>query len=191
MASSTTNVLRARVRSDWLLSLSTWRDEKSVIRWRTQVKHHLTQEKGRSEVFSDYHLRVGEIAADTHPPMELREHRFDTTEVGRSKFCTIVEIVPNTDHELAEGEEDLLRAIELDRSSPGLNEVEIYDSIYNPGKVLVLGSWAEAARAERFHPGATPNVESVRHRLVRVIRDYGMYDRRETPQYYADIQQKR
>jgi hypothetical protein len=174
-----------------VLSLSTWRDEKSVIRWRTQVKHHLTQEKGRSDVFSDYHLRVGEIAADTHPPMELREHRFDTTEVGRSKFCTIVEIVPQADRELPKGEEDVLRAIGLDRSAPGLNEVEINDSIYNPGKVLVLESWAEATRAERFHPGDVPNAESVRHRVVRMIRDYGMYDRRETPQYYADIQQRR
>jgi heme-degrading monooxygenase HmoA len=181
----------SRARSGWVLSLSTWRDEKSVIRWRTQVKHHFIQEKGRSDVFSDYHLRVGEISADTNPPVALCEHRFDTTEVGRSKFCTITEIVPSEDRALAKGEKDVLRAIGLDRSSSGLNEVEIYDSIYNPGKVLVLCSWANAASAERFHPGVVSRVQSIRHRVVRVIRDYGMYDRRETPQYYADIQQKR
>jgi hypothetical protein len=27
----------------------------------------------------------------------------------------------------------------------------------------------------------------VRHRQVRVIRDYGMRDRREAPQYFPDV----
>src|ERR1700693_5312072 len=64
-----------------VLSLSTWRDEKAVIRWRTLGVHHEVQEKGRFEVFEDYHLRVGEITADTEVPYgqtppepRLREH---------------------------------------------------------------------------------------------------------------------
>src|ERR1700733_8107305 len=48
-----------------LLSLSIWRDEKAVIRWRTLGVHHEVQEKGRFEVFEDYHLRVGEITLDS------------------------------------------------------------------------------------------------------------------------------
>ena len=44
-----------------VLSLSTWRDEKSVVRWRTLALHHDAQKKGRSGVFADYHLRVGEV----------------------------------------------------------------------------------------------------------------------------------
>jgi heme-degrading monooxygenase HmoA len=51
-----------------ILSLSTWRDEKAVIRWRTLGVHHEIQAKGRAEIFEDYHLRVGEITADTHIP---------------------------------------------------------------------------------------------------------------------------
>src|ERR1700761_3816230 len=51
-----------------LLSLSTWRDEKAVIRWRTLAVHHMVQEKGRFEVFRDYPLRVGEFTADSQPP---------------------------------------------------------------------------------------------------------------------------
>src|ERR1700733_10681602 len=35
----------------WVLSLSTWRDEKALVRWRTNAPHHAAQEKGRSEVF--------------------------------------------------------------------------------------------------------------------------------------------
>src|SRR6267142_6757267 len=51
-------------RPGWILSHSTWRDEKSVVRWRTGANHHETQQRGRDEVFQDYHLRVGEIVAD-------------------------------------------------------------------------------------------------------------------------------
>jgi heme-degrading monooxygenase HmoA len=70
-----------------VLSLSTWADEKAVIRWRTQGEHHGVQEKGRFEVFEDYHLRVGEITADTGPPkgIAVREQRFDATEIGKAK----------------------------------------------------------------------------------------------------------
>ena len=38
-------------RQGWLLSLSIWRDEKAVIRWRTPARHHEIQQKGRTEVF--------------------------------------------------------------------------------------------------------------------------------------------
>ncbi len=55
-----------------LLSLSTWRDEKSVVRWRSHGEHHGAQEKGRFEIFEDYHLRVGEIFSDTQPPKRAR-----------------------------------------------------------------------------------------------------------------------
>src|ERR1700745_1816773 len=79
-----------------VLSLSTWADEKAVIRWRTQGEHHGVQEKGRFEVFEDYHLRVGEITADTNPPREhsVAQTRLDETEVGAAKVATITEITP-------------------------------------------------------------------------------------------------
>src|SRR3979490_3194890 len=77
-------------RPEWILSHSTWRDEKSVVRWRTVAKHHDTQQRGRDEVFQDYHLRVGEIVADTAPPaaLTLVEQRLDETEIGPAKFVT-------------------------------------------------------------------------------------------------------
>ena len=36
----------SRLRPGWLLSHSSWRDEKSVVRWRTQSEHHAVQGKG-------------------------------------------------------------------------------------------------------------------------------------------------
>jgi heme-degrading monooxygenase HmoA len=48
-------------RPGWLLSLSLWRDEAAVIRWRSHAAHRLAQLRGRAEIFRDYHLRVGEV----------------------------------------------------------------------------------------------------------------------------------
>src|ERR1700736_3078832 len=85
-------------RPGWILSHSTWRDEKSVVRWRTVAIHHDTQQRGRDEVFQDYHLRVGEIVADTAPPASgsLVEQRLDETEIGQAKFVTLTEVQPQT-----------------------------------------------------------------------------------------------
>jgi heme-degrading monooxygenase HmoA len=59
---------RSLTRPGWLLSLSNWRDEKALVRWRTHALHHAVQEKGRFEIFHDYHLRVGQISRDTSSP---------------------------------------------------------------------------------------------------------------------------
>jgi heme-degrading monooxygenase HmoA len=178
----------SRRRPGWVLSLSTWRDEKSVIRWRTQWRHNLSQEKGRSEIFSDYQLRVGEITADTHPPMPVVEHRFDTTETGASKLCTIVELTPRKGEKLPEHDDAVLAAISLDKTAKGLNVYDVYDSIYHPGNVLVLGSWTGPDDAAAFQPSTPSGAESLRLRSVRVIREYGMFDRRETTKYYPEVE---
>ena len=83
-------------RPGWVLSHSTWRDEKSLVRWRTVGEHHHAQEKGRFEIFEDYHLRVGDVFGDTDPPKEapIRQQRFDATEVGEAKVVTFTEINP-------------------------------------------------------------------------------------------------
>src|SRR5215469_15707860 len=82
-------------RKGWVLSLSVWRDEKAVVRWRTSPRHHATQARGRAEVFRDYHLRVGEIIADNELPagQRLQEQCFDPTEAA-AKFVALSEAVP-------------------------------------------------------------------------------------------------
>lgn len=149
-----------------LLSLSIWADEKAVVRWRTHEMHHSVQEKGRFEVFKDYHLRVGEITADTHlpPGKKLEQQHFDETVVGAARMISICEgeAVPEP-------------------PTAGMHNAELYESITAPGRLLRLVSWRDATMAEAWQPRA------VRHRRVRVIRDYGMADRREAPQYYPEV----
>jgi heme-degrading monooxygenase HmoA len=169
-----------------VLSLSTWRDEKAVVRWRTHGEHHGAQEIGRFEIFEDYHLRVGEIVADSAPPkgLEVEQQRFDETSVGAGKAVTISELSPIADNQPASA--DLARDLGLAKTgTDGVVDRQIFESIYTPGKLLLLASWASAEAADRWRPKA-PIRAKLRHRRVRVIRDYGMSDRREAPQYYPE-----
>lgn len=49
---------------DKLLSLSFWRDEAAVARWRNHERHRAAQVAGRAGVFSDYRLRIAEVVRD-------------------------------------------------------------------------------------------------------------------------------
>jgi heme-degrading monooxygenase HmoA len=170
-----------------VLSLSTWRDEKALIRWRTLGVHHEVQEKGRFEVFEDYHLRVGEIIADNTIPTGPKRHtlRSDETEIGDAKVVTISVLPPTT------GEKAASADLAVDLGSPksgtdGVIDQESFESIYNPGKLLLLVSWRDGAATERWTPNAVAGGR-LHHRQVRVIRDYGMFERREAPQFYPEV----
>jgi len=47
-----------------ILSLSFWRDEEAVKRWRTLPEHRQAQFSGRNAIFQDYRLRVAEVLRD-------------------------------------------------------------------------------------------------------------------------------
>ncbi|MHB8886255.1 MAG: antibiotic biosynthesis monooxygenase family protein [Methylovirgula sp.] len=174
-----------------LLSLSTWRDEKALVRWRTLGRHHEAQEKGRSEIFADYHLRVGEIVVDTQIPQDQKrqELRRDETEIGKAKVVTISEFLPTKGEEPANADRvaGLSSALGLVKSGvDGVVDQEVFESITNPGKLLLLVGWRDAAAASYWAPKTIVG-GTLRHRNVRIIRDYGMADRREAPQYYAEV----
>ncbi|MBM3394555.1 MAG: antibiotic biosynthesis monooxygenase [Betaproteobacteria bacterium] len=47
-----------------LLSLSVWRDEDAVQRWRNFENHRVAQTLGRQGVFTDYRIRVTQVLRD-------------------------------------------------------------------------------------------------------------------------------
>ena len=47
-----------------ILSLSFWRDEAAVERWRNLEQHRQVQAAGRAGIFSDYRLRVAQVLRD-------------------------------------------------------------------------------------------------------------------------------
>jgi heme-degrading monooxygenase HmoA len=47
-----------------ILSLSFWRDEEAVRRWRNVEEHRRIQGAGRKSIFSGYRLRVAQVLRD-------------------------------------------------------------------------------------------------------------------------------
>ncbi len=154
-----------------LLSLSTWEDEKALVRWRSHASHHEVQRRGRFEVFEDYHLRVGEVLSGSDQD-SVPWSRLDVTEVGAARAVIVSEAPPGEDLSFPESSVDMLDA-------------ESYSGITTTGKPLLLTCWRSDAPARAW---IERQPEGARHRHIRVIRDYGMHNRAEAPQYFGDTQ---
>lgn len=188
---------KSLTRPGWVLSLSDWENEKALIRWRTQAKHHYAQEAGRQKILQDYHLRVGETVSDstagattTGVQQDPRQERLDETEVGEAKVVSLVNTsFTRTDaqgSQVTTTADQMVEMIGLQvKSCSGLVAWDVFEAILAPGEVLILYSWIDRTAADHFlqHVSSAGN----RKRQVRVIRDYGMRDRREAPQYYPDV----
>jgi heme-degrading monooxygenase HmoA len=182
------SLYRSLTREGWLLSLSNWRDEKALVRWRTHATHHGMQEKCRSEVFVDYHLRIGQLTQDTRLPAgyALLEQRLDETEAGEG--TTVVLINAKWPGELAEhaAPEAIAEWLGLVPDAPGLASWDVCGAVLTPGEFILQTSWRDQSAAKAYE-ALMDLPEGARLRRVRVIRDYGMYDRREAPQFYPDV----
>jgi heme-degrading monooxygenase HmoA len=179
---------RSLTRPGWILSLSIWRDEKALVRWRTRAGHHDVQVKGREEVLSDYHLRVGQLTHDTHLPSDcqLLEQRLDVTEVGEGTTVTLCTPAGQTTAGTAltdDQADSTASALGLRADAGGLTSWDVYDAVLTPGNPILMTSWRDRESAA----AASPATAQTRFRVVRVVRDYGMFDRRENPQYYPEV----
>lgn len=60
----------------------------------------------------------------------------------------------------------------------------MFESITGPGKFALLVSWASPEAADAWRP---PGRNGLRHRVIRVVRDHGLTDRREAPQFHPAV----
>ena len=64
-----------------ILSLSFWRDEEAIRRWRQHEQHREAQLLGRARIFRDYRLRVAAVVRDygmderAEAPQPMPEHK--------------------------------------------------------------------------------------------------------------------
>lgn len=148
---------RSRHRPGWVLSFQFWRDDVAITSWRRHPLHRAMQERGRRELFLDYRLRVGPVIEDG-----IR---------------------------IAQGQRIAL-ALEAPSgtiaAAPDVAEQDVFDSLYNPGRSLVLGTCGgpEAALVwrERALAAGAPT-PPCRASVVAVARDYGMSARAEAPSH--------
>ncbi|NMO91719.1 antibiotic biosynthesis monooxygenase [Actinomycetospora sp. TBRC 11914] len=178
---------RSLTRDGWILSLSTWRDEKSLVRWRTRARHHDVQQQGRDEILAGYRLRVGQLTGDTHLPAghELLEQRLDET-AGTATTVEVATARHRAEEVTAATAPEVASWLGLVPDAAGLVAWDVFDAVLEPGDVVLMTSWKDHASA-RAHEAAVEGRRGTRRRRVRVVRDYGLADRYEAPQYYPDV----
>jgi len=157
-------------RAHIVLSHSHWRDEASLARWRTHAKHHLAQVAGRGQHFEDYRLRIGQLVAEWLPQEDLRSlestSSYNDPALQPDRFL----IVSTAKAPFNAGpESEVLASVSREREYIVLTPTQSLTDGMETVKQLSL----------------TSPVTSVR--LYLISRDYGMYDRKEAPQYYAPV----
>jgi heme-degrading monooxygenase HmoA len=180
---------RSMQREGWILSLSNWRDEKALVRWRTTRNHHLAQQKGRDEILASYHLRVGEVFADNQLPagMELLNQRSDETVVGEGRMATIITATRPPGHPSNITACSQFLGLDI-YSGEGLVDWDVYEAVLTPGDLCLMLVWRDCSAVKYFEDGERmllPDTHHIRH--IRIVRDYTMLDRREAPQYFTAV----
>lgn len=65
-----------------VMSVTTWRDEESVVKWRNVDAHLSAQRAGRNKIFKDYRVRVTSVIRDYG--LHEREQAPEDSLYGRS-----------------------------------------------------------------------------------------------------------
>jgi heme-degrading monooxygenase HmoA len=160
-------------REDLLLSYQIWQDEGAMTAWRVHGYHHEVQKTGREEVFSDYRIRIAQVIHEARPgqPIWQPERRTPYNDPGRR---------PPTYVLVAESRNAELPAKAEWRS-------DTFESVYREGYFAHLIDLPNHQSGLEFGSRlfADPTIEYFR--IVEVMRDYGMYERAEAPQYYPPV----
>ena len=178
---------RSLIRDGWILSLSGWRDEEVPRAVAHQDATSRGAAEGRDLILADYHLRVGQVTADNQIPegCAIVEQRLDETEVGEGTAITLINATRPPAWKETNNPYDCAESLGLNPWAAESTSWDIFDAVLTPGDLILLISWENAAAAEDYVQYSN-SMEGARVRQVRIVRDYGMFDRREAPQYYPD-----
>lgn len=174
---------RSLTREGWILSLSSWQDEKAIVRWRTAPNHRHVQAKGRSEVFLDYRIRVSRLvrdlrAADIGPSPQ---QELDSLEITGASTVTLIDAKWTAELVRQSSPKDVAKWLGLDANAKGYVEWDVFEAVLTTGDVILVISWTDETAASGFETAVSlPNGAHLRR--VSVVRDYGMFNRREAPQ---------
>lgn len=157
---------RSLDRSGWILSHQYWRDEASMVRWRTNARHHLAQRAGRHEHFADYRLRVARVIVDAAPGQPSRR----TTEEAAYNDPALTP--PR-----------YLVAIASEGMAYEIEGGERYHSVNRANSFVTLAP-VETRDAGDALVAIVADEKGATARLCLLSRDYGMHARAEAPQVF-------
>jgi heme-degrading monooxygenase HmoA len=161
-------------RENLLLSYQIWQDEGAMTAWRVHGHHHDVQTVGREKVFSDYRIRIAQVIHEERPgqPVWQPERRTPYNDPAR-RPSTFVLLAESNHAELpmqTEWKREAFKSVYRDGTYAHLIDVTDQQSGVELGRCLLTDSTTEYFR------------------IVEVMRDYGMYDRTEAPQYYPPVE---
>jgi heme-degrading monooxygenase HmoA len=164
---------RSVTRENLLLSYQIWQDEGSMTAWRAHGYHHEVQKAGREKVFSDYRIRVAQLIHEARPgqPVWQPDRRTPYNDPARRRPTYVLAAESKSARVPVETEwrRDAFASVYRDRHFAHLIDLPDQHSGVEFGARLF----------------ADPTIEYFR--VFEVMRDYGMYDRTEAPQYYPDV----
>ena len=175
---------RSLTRKGWILSLSDWRDEASVVGWQTGMPDDEARERGLSELLAGHCTRVGEVTSDTRlPDGQAIEARQNEPEIGH---VTLIDAKQTPEWVAANNAEEMALYLGFDLYSYGdCISWDILDSLSNPGEIILIVNWKDA-RSANDHAATQIVPDDARVRVIRVVRDDWIFDRRETTQSDPD-----
>ncbi len=164
---------RSLTRENLLLSYQIWQDEGALTAWRVDERHHRVQEIGREKVFADYRIRIAQVIHEARPgqPDWQPDRRTPYNDPARRKPTYVLA----TESKRA----DMPVRTEWRRDA--------FESVYREGHFAHLIDLPDVSSGIDLGTRllADPSTEYVR--IFEVMRDYGMFDRTEAPQYYPPV----
>jgi heme-degrading monooxygenase HmoA len=160
-------------RANLLLSYQIWQDEGSMIAWRVDTKHHAVQEAGRGQVFADYRIRIAQVIHEERPRnAPWRPERLSPYNDPKRRPPTFILAAES-------------RNRELPVETPWKRDV--FESVYRPGIFAHLVDVPSPDAGVDLGRQLFSDSTTEYFRVTEAMRDYGMYQREEAPQYYPPL----
>lgn len=165
---------KSLTRKNLLLSYQIWQDEGSMIAWRVDAKHHAVQETGREKVFDDYRIRISQVIHEERPGKAAwRPERLSPYNDPQRRPPTFVIAAESRNRELP---------------AETAWQRDAFESVYRPGIFAHLVDVPSPDAGVDLGRQLFVDSTTEYFRVFEVMRDYGMFNRAEAPQYYPPVQ---
>src|SRR5262245_42211886 len=163
-------------RKNLLLSYQIWQDEGALTAWRVHGGHHRVQEMGRGEVFADYRIRIAQVIHEARPgqPVWKPERRTPYNDPARRRPTYV----------LAAESQNADLPVQTDWRR------DAFASVYREGVFGHLIDVPDPQSGIDLGARLLADPTTEYFRVFEVMRDYGMYDRTEAPQYYPPVERR-
>ncbi len=167
---------RSLTRDNLLLSYQIWQDEAALTAWRVHGQHHKVQEIGREKVFSDYRIRIAQVIHEARQgkPVWQPERRTPYNDPARRRPTYV----------LAAESKSAKLPVEIDWRR------DAFESVYRDGYFAHLIDVPDPQSGIELGARLFADPTTEYFRVLEVMRDYGMYDRAEAPQYYPPVERR-